>query len=144
MARPVGVTIVAIVNFLSAVGGPLLALRLITRTDLVGGFRSEDYEGSATMAMFILDMITFPVLYALAGRGLWKLKNWGRVLTVGLTAHAAALEFLRVYLTLHPKMSTYVSTALSLAINGMIAWYLLKADVKAAFAPQMGPVASEA
>ncbi len=84
-------------------------------------------------AGLIISVIVFSALYALAGWGLWKLKNWGRILTLLLLTIGSAFELLRWLLTPHFKMSGFLATLVTLALYGATIWYLLKPDVKAAF-----------
>ena len=141
MARPVGVTIIAIVFFLECAFGVTLGIRL-ARSGLI----TTSYSGSSGMpdlaAVAIIDIVVFTALYALAGWGLWKLKNWGRLLAVALQIIGSAVALLRWSFTKNPSMSKSIATAITLALYLALIWYLTKEDVKAAFS--QSPAAAEA
>jgi len=136
MARPVGVTIIAICCFLVALYDALSGIRLIARgvftptlTD-AGTARGLAQLGAAT----ILLMIIFTVLYALAGWGLWKLRSVGRWLTISLAAVGIAFRSLLWFFAPHHKTSDFIEITLTFTIYGVIIWYLFKDEVKIAFA----------
>jgi uncharacterized membrane protein (DUF2068 family) len=141
MARPIGVTIIAIILFLAAAFVVLSEARVLLARN---GFMATIFRGQASnadaasgppelRAALVLLTVIFGTLYALAGWGLWRLKNWGRILTISLAAIGSGFELLRWFLPLHFKMSNFVATVVSLTLYGMTAWYLLKADVKPRF-----------
>jgi uncharacterized membrane protein (DUF2068 family) len=140
MARPVGVTIIAIGSFLGAAIVVLSGVRFLAGSGFMASvFREQASNADAASglsevaAAAILLTIVFGALYALSGWGLWKLKNWGRILTISLVAIASGFELLRWYLTLHFKMSHFVATAVSLTLYLVIVLYLVKPDIKARF-----------
>jgi len=141
MARPVGVTIISVISFLAAVFAVLTGARflfagngLMTTIFRERAFNAEAASGWPELgAGLILLTIIFGTLYALAGWGLWRLKNWGRILIFVLIAIASSFELLRWYLTLHFKISNFVATAVSLTSYLVVVLYLVKPDVKAAF-----------
>jgi uncharacterized membrane protein (DUF2068 family) len=125
MARPVGVTILAIISFLGAVF-------IVLSGALVLLGRNATNLPELTAALILLTII-FGGLYALAGWGLWRLKNWGRILTISLVAIASGFELLRWYLTPHFEMSNFVATVVSLMLYGITVLYLFKPDIKPRF-----------
>ena len=134
MARPVGISIIAIVFFLECAFGVTLGIYL-ARSGLI----TTSYIGSSGMpelaAVAIIDVVVFTALYALAGWGLWKLKNWGRLLAVALKIIGSAVELLRWFFTKNPSTSKSIATVITLALYVAVVWYLTKEDVKAAFSP---------
>lgn len=142
--RPAGVTVLAILCFLVAAYEVLSAIRLFARGGFVAAFFSGQYQGSNSGAAsglpelgagLIFLVIVFPALYALAGLGLWKVKSWGRILTLFVLAIGFVVELFRWLLTPHFKMSSFLATVVSLSLYGVTAWYLFKPNVKAAFPP---------
>jgi hypothetical protein len=135
LAKPVGVTIIAIVFFLESAFVVLLGIRL-ARSGLI----TTSYSGSSGLpelvAAAIVLAVVFSALYALAGWGLWKLKNWGRLLAVALQTIGSAVDLLRWVFTKNPSMSKSFATVITLALYGAVVWYLTKKDVKAAFSPR--------
>jgi hypothetical protein len=131
MDRPVGITIVAVVCFISAVVSGVGVFWLIANSDFIAIFRSERYQNLG--AIMIHSGLTSSFLNALAGWGLWKLKNWGRFLTIFLAVSSSTFRLLQLILTIHPRITDFVTTGLVFTLYGLIVRYLFKANVKAAF-----------
>jgi len=139
--RPAGVTVIAIICFLVAAFEVFNGVRPFVRGGFMAAFFGAWYQGPNAGAAsglpeiaagLIVSVIVFSALYALAGWGLWKLKNCGRILTLLLLTIGSAFELLRWLLTPHFKMSAFLATLVTLALYGATIWYLLKPDVKAA------------
>lgn len=135
MVRPVGVTIIAICCFLAALYGAVAGIRLIAGAGFMATFSDAGTAGGLADlgAVLILIMIIFTALNALAGWGLWKLRRWGYWITIFLTAFGSIFRSLRWFLTPNHPMSDFFATVITFAIYGVILWYLLKENVKAAF-----------
>lgn len=143
MGRPVGVTILAVLYFIGAlfcvlggilffVGGGLGAL---------AGAQSGQ-QGAAGMSALIgalgafagVAFLIIGVIYALLGWGMWKLKNWARIISIVLLVIGAAFQLFGLVTSFaHFSVFVLVWTLFWLAIDVLIIWYLLKPDVKAAF-----------
>jgi uncharacterized membrane protein (DUF2068 family) len=89
------------------------------------------------VAVFGVVFILFAILYGVTGFGLWALQNWGRIITMVLTALAAAFDLLGLVTMVSHMSSTGVGTivwqAVWLAIYIWILMYLNKPHVKKAF-----------
>lgn len=148
MGRPVGVTVLAILYFIGAGLCVLGGLGMI----LGGGFMAtmlsqQGGQGSAGAAGFFAGlgavagvfMIIMGAVGALVGFGLWKLKGWARIVAIVLAAISGAFQLLGLLGSLaHFNLFAVVWSLFWLAIDGLIIWYLLKPEVKAAFqAPQV-------
>lgn len=142
MGRPVGVTILAILDFLGALaciglgilmflGGGLGAIAGARASDGSGGFGALiGALGAAAGVVFLI----CGVIGFFLGWGLWKLKNWARIVTIILTALNIAFSlFGLVGVVTHFNVISFVFTLVFLALYALIIWYLLTADVKAAF-----------
>ena len=86
MQRPTGVTILAVLAFIGAgllvvgalfglLGGMLVSTMSASRMGMIAGV------GAAVLAVFLL---IFAAVDVVVGVGLWKLKNWARILTIVL------------------------------------------------------------
>jgi len=143
MGRPVGVTILAILDFIGAVFCILGGIGMIAGGGLMASIMSQQQaQGAGAGAGFLaglgaLAAVVFLVLaaiYVLLGVGLWKLKNWARIITVVLTALGViSTLFGLIGLFAHFVAFAFVVNVIVLAIEALIIWYLLRADVKAAF-----------
>jgi hypothetical protein len=139
MGRPVGVTILAILDFLGGLFCLFGGIGMIAGGGFMATILSQQGQGSAGFlaglgALAGVVLLAFAVLDFLLGWGLWKLKNWARMITVVFTAFGAVLQVISlVGLLAHFNVFAFVWTLFVLAIEVLIIWYLLKADVKAAF-----------
>ena len=147
MNRPVGVTIIAVLQFLGAAGLVLLGIAMILGGSMIGamltsamGQNSQIPGGSLTGIMAGLGAVVavvffvFAAISALLGWGMLTLKNWARIITmvlccIGLLFGALGLLFGLLRFSIFSLMISIIR----LAINGLILWYLLQPDVKAAF-----------
>ena len=148
MGRPVGVTVLAILNFIGAafcvLGGIAMILGgggIATLINQQGGQGSAGAAGilaglGAAAGVFI---IIIGGVGALVGFGLWKLKEWARIISIVFAGIGAAMQLLGLLGSLaHFNLFAVVWSLFWLAIDALIIWYLLKPEVKAAFqAPQV-------
>src|SRR5262245_65949585 len=92
MGRPVGVTILAILDFLGAalcvlggigmlVGGGAIATAINQQAGSSGAGAGLVAAMGAGLGVV---MLVFAAIYALVGWGLWALKNWARIITIVL------------------------------------------------------------
>ena len=152
MNRPVGVTILAILMIIGAAFLILGGIGMMLGGGMMATIMSQQQaQGSAAGAGVLAGlgaaagvvMLVFAVLYLLVGIGLWKLKNWARLVTVILTVIGVVFQlFSLVTLLLHFNIFALVVPVVVLAIEALIIWYLLRADVKAAFMGGQAAVAA--
>lgn len=145
MGRPVGVTILAVLYFLGAVfcllggigmmmGGGIMATLLNQQGQSSGGAAGLMAGLGAAFGVVIL---IFAALDALLGWGLWKLKNWARIITIVLMVISIGLQLLGlVGILAHFNLFSLILTVVFVAIYAWIVWYLLQPNVKAAFQAQ--------
>jgi uncharacterized membrane protein (DUF2068 family) len=137
MTKPLGIMIIAISSFLAAAFGAIMGTRPLLALIRQQVKTSEASSGWAEIgAALVLFSFVFPILYALAGWGLWKLKNWGRVLTIILAGIAAAFQLVRWLLASHVSVATVFSPSLFV----VILFYLTRPRVVAAFTRASGTV----
>jgi len=141
MQRPSGVTAIAVLDFIGAAGCLMGALAFGALTGLVAGnptssmARFAGVGGAAGAAIFLL----FAALSIVIGVGLLKLRNWARLLSIFFALLGVVLIFIGFVMTLaHLNIFSLFVDALFLVLNGWIAWYLLSAKAKQAFAPAQG------
>jgi hypothetical protein len=145
MGRPVGVTILAVLYFLGAVCGLLAGIGMILGGGFMATLISQQAQGAGVGAGFLAGLgavlgvviLVFAALDVLLGWGLWKLKNWARIVTIVLAAIGiAGALFGLLGAFLHFGMFLLVLTLVRLAICGLILWYMLQPHVSAAFQGQ--------
>jgi hypothetical protein len=151
MGRPVGVTILAILNFIWAACCVLGGIAMILGGGFIATMLSQQGQGSAGAAGILAGLgaaagifiIIMGGVSALVGFGLWKLKGWARIVSIILFAMSAAVQLLGILGTLaHFNVIALIWGAFWLAVDAFVIWYLLKPEVKAAFQPR--PMASAA
>lgn len=145
--RPSGITVLAVLHFIiAAMVVPSGALWLLT-VDLLADpevAAQATLPGSMNAQVVALALrlgkplgwilIVFGVLKLVSGVGLWKLRNWGRLLTLGLAALAVALSLPGMVSAVLARDPVSVFLQLLFAVGyGVIVWYLFRPDVKRAF-----------
>ena len=143
MGRPVGVTILAILDFIGAAFCLLGGIGMILGGGFIATMMSQQGgQGSAGAAGFFAGLgavagvfiIIIGGVCALVGFGLWKLKNWARIVSIVLLGIGVAVQLLGLLGTLaHFNLFAFVWSVLWIAVDAFIIWYLLKPEVKAAF-----------
>ena len=151
MGRPVGVTILAILNFIGAAFCLLGGIGMILGGGFIATMLSQQGQGSAGAAGILAGLgaaagvfiIIIGGVSAFVGFGLWKLKNWARIVSIILIGINAAFQLLGILGTLtHFNLFALIWGVFWVAVDAFVIWYLLKPEVKAAFQP--GPMASAA
>jgi hypothetical protein len=150
MGRPVGVTILAILNFIGAAICVLVGIAVILGGGFIATMLSQG-QGSAGAAGVLAGLgaaagvfiIIMGGVSALLGFGLWKLKGWARIISIVLFAINGVFQVLGILGTLaHFNVFALMWGAFWIAVDAFVIWYLLKPEVKAAFQPR--PMASAA
>jgi uncharacterized membrane protein (DUF2068 family) len=124
MQRPTGVTIIAVLSAIGGVLGLLASLVLL-------GFGAAGAAGGLGGLAFVAGLIVlaYSVLSLVLAYGFWFLKSWAWPLGVGVQA----VGILQAVLQFMNNTSQVVSLVVSIAIAGVILWYLFQPHVKAAF-----------
>jgi uncharacterized membrane protein (DUF2068 family) len=131
--RPLGVTLIGIYQILRGALGVLFGLSLMLFTGLAAKLVSLAAEGSA-MERFLhgmgrmagLGVVVFALLHILAGFGLLKMENWGRLLTLLLSAIGLML-LLPMLIVAHGLPLVFA------AINAVSIFYLAMPPIKRIF-----------
>jgi hypothetical protein len=134
--RPFGVTLIGFYQILRGVVGILFGLSLMLFTGLAAKLASLAAEGNATGRFFAgfghlvgLVVILFAFCHLLAGYGVLRMQNWGRLLTLFLSAIGLAL-LLPVMVVVHGIPLIFG------IINAVVIFYLATPAVKRAFHEQ--------
>ena len=151
MNRPTGVTVIAILDFIGAAFCLLGGIGMILGGGFIATMLSQQGQGSAGAAGILAGLgaaagvfiIIVGGVSALLGFGLWKLKEWARIVTIVFAGISGAFQLLGILGTLaHFNVLALMWGVFWLAIDALIIWYLLKPEVKAAF--RQRPMASAA
>lgn len=125
--RPTGVTILAVLAVIGGLLGLCGSLALFGFGGL-GALSGEVKAGVTTFLFGGLGLVS-SLLYLAFGFGAWMLKPWAWLL--GMIG--AGLSIASNVLSLVTGNTTVISVLIGVAISGIIIWYLLRPDIKAAF-----------
>ena len=125
MQRPTGVTVMAI---LAAIGG---VFGLLASLVLLGIGASGAVTGGLGGLAFLagIFVLAYAILSLILAYGFWTLKPWAWPLGIGVQV----LGIVQAVLQFMNDSTSVVSLVISLAIAGVILWYLYQPHVKAAF-----------
>lgn len=125
-ARPTGITVLAI---LAAIGGVFAILGGLALIGL-GGLAAASGAGLGAFGGILgLLFLVLGALELVLAYGFWTLKPWAWTLGVGLQGASIALALLQFV----NNTAGIMGLILSLAISGVILYYLFQPHVKAAF-----------
>lgn len=143
MDRPSGVTILAVLNFLGAALYILIGLLVMLGMGILGGMAGQsgaEGAGGAMGMMMGLGAVAGVVFIVLAiipfaiGWGLWKLKNWARIICIVLFALGALAALAGVGIgAMAGEMISAGFNLVFLLLYAWIIWYLTRPHVKQAF-----------
>jgi uncharacterized membrane protein (DUF2068 family) len=131
--RPLGITLIGIYQILRGALGVLFGLSLLLFSSLAAKLASLAAEGNAVERilhsfgrMAGLGIIVFALLHILAGFGLLKMENWGRLLTLLFSAIGLVI-LLPVLIASHGLSLVFA------AINAASIFYLALPPIKRLF-----------
>ena len=131
--RPLGVTLISLYQILRGALGVLFGLSLMLFTSLAAKLASLAAEGNALERilhgfgrMAGLGIVVFGLLHILAGFGLLKMENWGRLLTLLFSA-IGLVVLLPVLIASHGLPLVFA------AINAASIFYLALPPIKRIF-----------
>ena len=124
MQRPTGITVMAV---LSAIGGVFGLLASLALLGLGAVSATSGLGGLAFVAGIII--LAYSVLSLVLAYGFWTLKPWAWPLGIGVQV----LGVIQAVLQFMDNSSNVISLVISLAIAGVILWYLYQPHVKSAF-----------
>jgi hypothetical protein len=142
--RPTGIVLIALYHFIAAAFLVIVAIALgVGGTVLgtaLGAMSSADYSkllGGMGLFVGILGAaftLVFAVVAALAGYGVWTLREWGRILCIVLAGISIVLSLPGLLFTgLHFGFFLGGYRMVKLAINALIIWYLVQHQIKSLF-----------
>lgn len=138
MARPGGVTAIAVLEFIGAGICLLAGIATLVGASFFGAMFSQAQGAPAGTGGFMTMLggaisVVFFIVAAIAGLlgwGLLTLKNWARIVVIVFSAIGLLLSLVAL---LQFSSAVLVGIIIRVAINGLIIWYLLKPEVAAAF-----------
>lgn len=145
-ARPLGITLLAWLFFVNSAFYALLAALMVVRPTALAtilhalspGGTGPETTHTAMGAWLPIYYVTGAGLCATVAAGLWRLRNWARLVVLALTVLAAiTIPMAVIALMRSPNAGAAVLTLLRICLSAALIWYLLGATVRAAFRPRV-------
>lgn len=140
--RPTGIVLIALYHFLSAVFLVLLAISLVIGGSVLGAMFGAGNQsplgglgigllvGTLGAAFFLL----YAVIAAVAGYGIWSLREWGRILCIVLAVISLLISLPGLLLMgLHLSLFFGGYRLIRIVISLLIIWYLVQPQIKSLF-----------
>lgn len=129
-ARPVGVTVLAVLYFIGAGFLVLAGLAMFALGGMAGAMAGMPAMFGALGAMLGVVALLLAALAAATGWGMWTAKPWAWILALVLTGLNALSNVLNLA---SGDAGAIAGAVFGLAIAGLIIWYLLRPEVKRYF-----------
>ncbi|MBI1742501.1 hypothetical protein HYR54_05470 [Candidatus Acetothermia bacterium] len=131
--RPLGVTILAVIHFVSAILAGLAGV-LLTMSVVIGLYRGPNWMVAAAIALGFYALV-IGLIYMAMGLGLWRLRNWARILESILCGLGVVIGFIALIAAAQLHESTYLTLMriIGLGINLWVFIYLNTRHVRDAF-----------
>ncbi len=142
MKRPTGISVLAIVNLLVAgvcarMAFPLLMGSGHAATGRQGGTAPTWLEAQGVVGGVVL--VVFAAIFAATSVGLWKLRNWARILFIVFGGYAVVESVLDLPGNIAGHdIQELVSNVFRAGVYVWVVWYLLRPHVKQAFGVSSG------
>ena len=153
MQKPVGVIILAILEFLGAAGTAVVGLMALFGMGMLAQILQQNGTIQASQAPMLVGAgvaigvicLIFAALFGFVGYGLLTLKNWARVIVMVFAVLGLAFGAIGLIAdVMGGHSAAMVVDVIKLAINGLIFWYLNQPHIKASFSSVSAPMARSA
>ena len=139
--RPAGVVLIALYHFLSALFLVLLAFSLLVGGTVLaaifGGREGMPWAwglGMLVGTVGALFFLFYAVVAALAGYGIWALREWGRILCIVLAVLSLVFSLPGLlFMGLHFSLFFGTYRLFRIAISILIIWYLIQPQIRVLF-----------
>jgi len=138
--RPTGIVLIAIYHFLAAAFLVCLAIALGVGGSVLGAmFAAGNSVPLSGMGFFVgivgaAFTLIFAVVAALAGYGVWTLREWGRILCIVLAGISILFSLPGLlFMGLHFGFFMGGYRLIKLAISVLIIWYLVQPHIRSLF-----------
>ena len=139
---PTGIILIALYHFVSALFLAFLAVSLAIGGSVLGAMFGAGHEsamgglriglliGMAGAAFFVF----LAFIAAAAGYGIWRLREWGRILSIGLAAISLLISLPGLFfMGLHFGVLFGGFRLFRFAISVLIIWYLMQPQIRGLF-----------
>ncbi len=148
--RPTGIVLIALYHFLGALFLVFLAVSLTIGGSVFGAIFGAGHEntiGGLSIGLLIgmvgaVFFVVFALIAATAGYGIWSLREWGRILSIGLAAISLLISLPGMFfMGMHFSLFFGGFRLFRIAISVLIIWYLVQPQIKALFQKPAPPPA---
>ena len=146
--RPTGIVLIALYHFVSAAFLVLLAVSLVVGGSVLGAMFGAGHDsamGGLGIGLLIGMVgagffVFFALIVAVAGYGIWSLREWGRILSIGLAAISLLVSLPGLFfMGLHFGLFFGGLRLFRIAISVLIIWYLMQPQIKGLFQKPASP-----
>lgn len=138
--RPTGVTLIALYHYLAAVILTGFGVSLFVGGKFISMLGGGD-SGMLPKAGFLIGVVggvfclALALLYAIAGFGVWSMREWGRILSIVMAVISLVFAVPGLLLTVMTMHVFFFGglRILRIAISVLVIWYLMQPQVKAVF-----------
>jgi uncharacterized membrane protein (DUF2068 family) len=103
---------------------------------MMGGSSSDVFAGLGLLVGVVggIFFLVFALVYAIAAWGIWKMREWGRILSIVMAVISLFFALPGLFL-MAMSMNLFLGgyRVLRLGISVLIIWYLMQPQTKAAF-----------
>ncbi len=148
--RPTGVVLIALYHLISALFLVFLAVSLVVGGSVLGamfGAGHENTMGGLNIGLLIgmvgaVFFVVLALIAAVAGYGIWSLREWGRILSIGLAAISLLFSLPGLFfMGLHLSLFFGGFRLFRIAISVLIIWYLMQPQIRVLFQKPAPPPA---
>jgi hypothetical protein len=140
--RPTGVVLIALYHFAGTLILITMAIAAVLGGDMLGsvfgGMNDAPIRGMKLgFALVILSdafLLLSAVVSAMAGYGMWTLREWGRITAIGLAVLSLLFSlYALLIMGMHFIFGFGIYRLFRIVVSVMILWYLFKPETKALF-----------
>jgi hypothetical protein len=148
--RPTGIVLIALYHFVSAGFLVFLAVSLAIGGSVLGamfGASRDNVAGGLSIGLLIgmigaAFLVVLAIIAASAGYGIWRLRDWGRVLSIGLAAISLLMSLPGLFfIGFHLSLFLGGFRLFRIAMSVLIIWYLMQPQIRVLFHKPVAPTA---
>jgi hypothetical protein len=146
--RPTGIVLIALYHFISALFLVFLAVSMAIGGSVLGAMFGAGHNTAAggLGIGLLIGMVGaaffafFAIIAVIAGYGIWSMREWGRILSIGLAVISLLFSVPGLLLMgVHFGLFLGGFRLIRIAISIFIVWYLVQPQIRALFQRSLVP-----